>query len=98
MTFDWHPEALQEFEDASLWYEEQRRNLGVEFSDSLVLAIEAILREPSRFRPVGDGLRLIRLSRFPYHLYYLFNAPTGHVRIVAVVHERRRPDFWRARL
>jgi plasmid stabilization system protein ParE len=98
MTFDWHPGALQEFEEAGLWYEEQRRRLGVEFSDAVVLAIESILREPNRFQPVGDGVRLFRLKRFPYHLYYLLDDARHHVRIMAVMHNRRRPDYWRERL
>jgi toxin ParE1/3/4 len=98
MTFDWHPDALQEFEEAGLWYEEQRRRLGVEFSDAVVFAIESVLREPTRFQPVGDGVRLFRLKRFPYHLYYLLDATGHHVRIMAVMHNRRRPDYWRERL
>ena len=98
MTFDWHPDALQEFEEAGLWYEEQRRQLGVEFSDAVALAIEAILREPVRFQPTGDGVRLYRLKRFPYHLYYAFTESTHHVRIMAVMHRRRRPGYWRERL
>ena len=98
MTFDWHPAALQEFEEAGLWYEEQRRRLGVEFSDAVVLAIESILREPTRFPPAGDGVRLFRLSRFPYHLYYVFTESLRHVRIMAVMHNRRRPGQWHGRL
>ncbi len=98
MTFDWHLGALQEFEEAGLWYEEQRRRLGVEFSDALVLAIESILREPNRFQPVRDGVRLFRLKRFPYHLYCLLDDARHHVRIMAVMHNRRRPDYWRERL
>lgn len=98
MTFDWHPGALQEFEEAGLWYEEQRRRLGVEFSDAVVLAIESILLDPGRFQPVGDGVRLFRLRRFPYHLYYLPDDARHHVRIMAVMHNRRRPDYWRDRL
>lgn len=98
MTFDWHPGALQEFEEAGLWYEEQRRGFGIEFSDAMGIAPEAILREPGRFQPVGDNVRLFRLKRFPYHLYYLLDADRHHVRIMAVMHNRRRPDYWRERL
>lgn len=98
MTFDWHPGALEEFEEAGLWYEEQRRRLGVEFSDAVVLAIETILREPARFQPVGEGVRLFRLKRFPYQLYYLLDDARLHVRIMAVMHNRRRPGYWRGRI
>lgn len=98
MTFDWHPGALEEFEEAGLCYEEQRRRIGVEFSDAVVLAIETVLREPARFQRVGDGVRLFRLKRFPYHLYYLLDDARLHVRIIAVMHNRRRPGYWRERL
>ncbi len=58
MTFDFHVVALQEYEAAGVWYEEQRHRLGVEFLDAIGQAISMILRDPGRYPPVGEGVRL----------------------------------------
>ena len=35
MTFDFHEEALAEYEEAGRWYEEHRHRLGVEFTQTI---------------------------------------------------------------
>lgn len=72
MTFDFHPDALKEYEEAGLWHEEQRFRLGIEFADAIDAAIASILAAPTRYQPVGDGVRIYRLKRFPCFLYYRF--------------------------
>jgi toxin ParE1/3/4 len=98
MTFDFHGDALREYEEAGLWYEEQRRFLGVEFTQAIDLAIAAILANPERYQPVGQGIRIFRVKRFPYYIYYKWEEPRLHVRVVAIMHSRRRPDYWQDRL
>jgi toxin ParE1/3/4 len=41
-------------------------------------------------------IRRILVNRFPYAVYYLSLEKT--VRILAVVHQRRHPDYWQRRL
>ena len=98
MTFGFHDEALQEYQAAGLWYEEQRPGLGLRFTQTIEAAIFGILANPERFQAVGHGVRIFRVKRFPYYLYYQFQKEGDHVRILAVLHKKRRPDFWRNRL
>lgn len=98
MTFEFHPDALVEYQDAAIWYEEQRHRLGVEFTQAMEAAVAQILQVPDRYQPVGGGIRIFRMKRFPYYLFYRYNEAGHHVRIVAVMHQRRRPDYWRKRL
>lgn len=98
MTFEFHPDALAEYQEAASWYEEQRYRLGVEFTDAVEKAIGELLRDPGRYQPVGGMSRVFRMKRFPYYLFYRFNEAAQHVRILAVMHHRRRPDYWRERL
>jgi plasmid stabilization system protein ParE len=98
MTFDFHPDALDEYHSAAAWYAEQRVLLGVEYVQAVEAAIAAIMSDPGRFQPVGDGIRIFRMKRFPDYLFYRFNETGQHVRIVAVMHQRRKPDYWRERL
>jgi plasmid stabilization system protein ParE len=98
MNFGFHKDALQEYEAAGLWYEEQRNQLGLEFIQTIETAITTILATPERFQVVGDGVRIFRVKRFPYYVYYRWDEHRDHVLIVAVMHQRRRPDCWRNRL
>ena len=97
MRFSFHPEALREYKDAALWYEEQRNQLGVEFTEAVKEAIEVALKNPTRFQPVDDQVRILRLKRFPYHLFFRYREAAQHIQFIAVMHNRRRPDYWRRR-
>ncbi|WP_367871148.1 type II toxin-antitoxin system RelE/ParE family toxin [Luteolibacter sp. Populi] len=98
MTFPFHPAALAEYEEAALWYEEQRYLLGMEFAAAVEAAIASILEEPGRYQPTEDDTRVFRLKRFPYRLFYRFDAAAASLGIVAVMHEKRRPESWQGRL
>ncbi len=38
-----------------------------------------------------------RLKRFPFYLFYRYFEQKQHVRILAVMHHKRRQDYWRGR-
>ncbi len=98
MTFEFHPDALEEYEEAGAWYEERRHRLGVEFTDAVDAGVAAILKTPDSYQPVGGGVRIFRLKRFPYYIFFRYNEQGQHVRIVAIMHHKRRPEGWRDRL
>lgn len=98
MTHGFEREALDEYLDAARYYAEQRENLGEEFIQAVEAAIAAIAIDPTRFQLAGDGLRIFRMKRFPYHLFYRYNEQRDHSTIFAVMHHRRRPNYWRHRL
>jgi len=98
MTFDFHPEAKAEFHDATHWYEDRSIFAGDRFLAAVRAAIDAILSAPERFQSVGDGVRVFRLKKYPFKLYYTFQESEPSICIYAVMHEKRRPDYWRGRL
>lgn len=98
MTFDFHPEAREEFHDAAHRYEDGSLYAGDRFVSVVRAAVNAIVADPLRYQPVGDGLRVFRLKKFPFRLYYSFDEAAQFVCIYAVMHEKRRPDYWRQRL
>jgi hypothetical protein len=67
-------------------------------SQAVEAGISVIVSDPTRFQPVGDGIRIFRMKRFPYYLFYRFHEARQHFRIVAMMHQRRKPDYWRDRL
>ena len=98
MTHGFEKEAFEEYEDAALYYAEHRAGLGDDFVREIEGAIREIAESPDRFQAVGQGLRVYRLKRFPYRLYYRYSEARDHATIFAVMHERRRPGYWSHRL
>ena len=98
MTLDFHPAAEEEFEEAALWYGDRGFTLGDRFVEAIHAATEEILSDPSRYQSLDRDIRVYRLKRFPYRIYYTYLPLLQLVRIYAVMHEKRRPDYWRKRL
>jgi toxin ParE1/3/4 len=98
MNFDFHPEAREEFRDAAHWYEDRSLFAGDRFVQAVRSAVDVILSDPLRYPSVGDGIRVFRLKQFPFRLYYSFDVASDFVCIYAVMHEKRRPDYWRGRI
>ena len=98
MTLEFHPEAEEELLEAAHWYEDRSIYAGDRFLTAVRLAAAAIVADPHRYQPVGDGVRVYRLKRYPFRLYYVVEKDGQVLRLYAVMHEKRRPDYWRARL
>ena len=73
MTFDFHPEAREEFHDATHWYEDRSIFAGDRFVKTVRAAVEAIMTDPGRHQSVGDGIRVFRLKKYPFRLYYSYH-------------------------
>jgi toxin ParE1/3/4 len=98
MTFDFHPEAREEFHDASHWYEDRSIFAGDRFVNAVRAAVTSILADPLRYQVVDEGIRVCRLKKFPFRLYYSFDARDHFICIYAVMDEKRRPNYWRNRV
>lgn len=96
MTYEFHPEAEQEFVEAAAYYEQNVTGLGQRFGSEVRHAIERLLEYAELGSPIDAGLRRLVLVRFPYVLIYSFTPDM--LTIVAVAHARRRPGYWRARV
>ncbi|MBE7494987.1 MAG: type II toxin-antitoxin system RelE/ParE family toxin [Verrucomicrobiaceae bacterium] len=97
MTVHFESEALEEYREAAQ-YSEDRFGPGLQFVAAMQVALKEIGRDPARFQPVGDGVRIYRMKRFPYHLFFHHQLTPEAVVVYAVAHHKRRPDYWRDRL
>ncbi len=95
MTFSFHPEAEEEFLEAIEFYEERESGLGYDFSVEVFAAIRSIVAHPVSWPVVEDDIRRCLTNRFPFGLLYSLE-PNG-IFIVAVMHQRRRPGYWKDR-
>jgi plasmid stabilization system protein ParE len=95
------PEAEIETLKASQWYERERRGLGVEFLAAVDAALQKVKRAPeqgTRLETLLDEpmVRRFLMPRFPYAIIY--HTSPDSVRVLAVTHVRRKPNYWKRRL
>ena len=96
MKFRYEPAARRELDDAMDFYDQQRIGLGDEFLDE-VERVVALLTENTRLgRRLLENHRFFLLYRFPFRLVYALEDPG--IRIIALAHQKRRPDYWRGRV
>ena len=88
--------AEEEMTEAAIFYEEQAQGLGAEFLDDVQSTIDRLLENPMLGHAVVGDLRRSLLSRFPYSLIYAIEPED--LLVIAVAHQRRRPDYWRERI
>ncbi|MEO5914950.1 MAG: type II toxin-antitoxin system RelE/ParE family toxin [Luteolibacter sp.] len=98
MTFDFHSEAREEFHDAVHWYEDRSTMAADRFVREVRAATDAIMSDPTRYQPMENGVRVFRLKKYPFRIYYLFDEDSQFVCIYAVMHEKKRADYWRKRI
>jgi toxin ParE2 len=88
--------AQKELDKAVEHYNAQTPNLGDALFDEVVSASQGLCDFPELWPKVRQNIRRCRLKRFPYSV--LYRAEAEEIVVIAVMHHRRRPDYWRSRL
>lgn len=94
-------EAVGELAEAAAWYETRRAGLAIRFLQEIDQTRVAIQSRPLSFPRLAntpDDLEIRRalLPRFPYALIFL--ELQTEIRVLAVAHVKRDPDYWLNRL
>jgi plasmid stabilization system protein ParE len=95
MTFSFHPDADKEFREAIEYYETCQRSLGEDFYIEAYSTIGRIIDFPQTWPVLEGDIRRCLVHRFPYGI--LYSVETEGVFILAVMHLRRDPDYWKHR-
>ncbi|MFH7320540.1 type II toxin-antitoxin system RelE/ParE family toxin [Desulfurivibrio sp. D14AmB] len=96
MTFDFHPEAEEEFVEAVAYYEDCDPGLGIDFSREIYATIQNAVDYPAMWPEIKGDVRRCLVHRFPYGVLYSIE-PDG-IFILAVMHLHRDPGYWKQRL
>ena len=96
MTFSFHPDAMKEFLEAVDFYESRELGLGLDFAAEIQVAIRNILAYPTAWPKLSDRVRRCLVNRYPYGV--LYGIEGEEVLIVALMHLRRHPDYWKGRI
>jgi plasmid stabilization system protein ParE len=82
--------------ESARYYEDRVPGLGYAFTDDVEKSLISVSEHPESCEQVSKNLRRKVLSRFPYSLIYAVEP--DRIRIMAIAHYKRRPEYWRYRL
>jgi toxin ParE1/3/4 len=87
--------AQREFTAAAKWYEEQSPGLGTRFQFAVEEAISRLSATPTSFAQSEKGVFEIRVTQFPYCVYYRVRG--DQIVVLAVFHHARDPEVRKKR-
>ena len=96
MRYALHPEADEELAEAVRYYAAIHGELGIRFYREIERLIFEVCAHPQRFRRFDPPARRHFSHWFPYAVIYLDEPDC--VWIVALMHMKRKPGYWRCRL
>lgn len=92
MSYAFHVrvEAVREFSAVAIWYDKQRKGLGLLFLEDLQRCFTFIRENPQGFQLRKEDLRHAMLDDFPYRV--VFKMKGKDVFVYQVRHTSRRPS------
>ncbi len=97
MSYLFHPAAEAEHLESVAFYESKQPGLGAAYLAEFENAMKRVCEGPHRYPIEGQpDLRRIRMNRFPFTIIY--REKDGIVQVLAVAHQRRRPQYWLGRI
>ena len=95
-TIEFHPAAELDLLEGFHWYADRDTDAALAFRSSIMKARTLVLGAPMAWPMFHLGTRKYTVRHFPYKIIYrIFQT---RIQIVAVAHDRRRPNFWVDRL
>jgi toxin ParE1/3/4 len=70
MRFRFHPEALEEYQEAVNWYAQSGNPSALRFVEALEDSIRRIVEAPERWRVIEEDVRRCLTKVFPYGVLY----------------------------
>lgn len=95
MSFFFHPEAEEEFNQAIDYYEYIERGLGYDFALEVYSTITRAVGFPRAWAALEEDVRRTLVKRFPYGV--LYSQEPGGIFIIAVMNLHREPGYWKRR-
>jgi hypothetical protein len=91
-----HPEAHDEMIQSARFYDGRTEGLGSDFLTSVEETIRRIEQSPDAGPIDGASIRKRLVSGFPFTI--LYQTLLDQIFIAAVMHQHRRPYYWKTRV
>jgi len=89
------PEAEKDLRDTFSWYESHKPGLGYDFKLCIEEVLSRLTRTPNIYPTVYKQVKRAFIKRFPFGIFYVVEEK--RVVILAVLHARRDPEYWKKR-
>ncbi len=96
MTFRFLPPAEEELLEAISYYAAIQSELGIRFEGAVAEAVRNLVANPERGAPRSRSTRRWLVKSFPFGVIY--RVSESEILIVAVAHQRKRPEYWAGRI
>ena len=96
MIFRFLPPAEAELLAGISYSSVVRPELGSRFEQAVAQAVRSAVAHPERGAPRSKSTRRWLVKGFPFGIIY--RAGESEVLIVAVAHQRKKPEYWAARI
>ena len=91
MRLSYHPQSRRELKKAAASYNAERSGLGDDFLAEFEAAAGIVASHGAAMAIWRRDVRVVRLNRFPYGIYYRMIGDTA--RVLTVKHLHRDPDY-----
>ena len=91
-------EAYLDIDDASSWYDNQVKDLGIDFVLEFYEETNSLSENPTLHAIEIKSIRKKLMRRFPYAIYFSVIEKRKEVLIEAVFHQKRNPERLKKRL
>ncbi len=96
MRFIFHPEAYDEMFESARFFEEKSAGLGSDLIDAIQNSLSRINKFPESGTVEQGNIRKCLVRGFPFTVLYEIHQ--DQIFIAAVMHQHRRPGYWKKRL
>jgi len=88
--------AKEEFDDATIYYENESKGLGERFKKEIRSSVDMIVQFPTLYPVFQDDIHKCVTHNFPYTIFYKFD--TEIIYIYAIANHYRNPEYYVDRL
>lgn len=90
-----HPEAELEMIEAARFYEDRQHHLGLRYLQSVKQTVDKISLNPQIYKPIEPDIKRCRVTSFPFAV--VFRETKDWIEVIAVMHIRKKPGYWKER-
>ena len=84
--------AEREFTEAAEYFDRRSLGLSAAFISEVERCVARIIEYPKAGRILRGTVRCQLVRRFPYSV--LYSIKSDHIRVLSVMHAKRRPAYW----
>ena len=90
-------DALKDIQEATDWYNEQLQGLGSRFQKKVIVQINSLKSNPSRYAIRYADVRCMVIKKFPFMVHFTTDENQKLVEVFAIIHTSRNPRIWEER-